>query len=79
MRDKDEMIAIPASVLQALLWNVEQSMLEIVDPSACDKAIRSQSAELQDILTPEDYVDPNEGFTLDDSNNIYYLNFGKRV
>ncbi len=41
--------------------------------------MEEQCGVLQGYLTPEDYVDPNEGFTLDDCENVHFVNFRKRV
>jgi len=67
MIDKNEMISVPAQVLQDLLWNYALSIAYNGPTSECEKAMQDQCGELQKFLTPKDYVDPNEGFTLDDN------------
>ena len=79
MSDKDEMISVPAQVLQGLIWNYELNIAATGPTSKCEEAMEEQCGVLQGYLTPEDYVDPNEGFTFDDFNNIVFANFDKRT
>ena len=79
MSDKDEMISVPAQVLQNLIWNYELNIAATGPTSKCEEVMEEQCGVLQGYLTPEGYVDPNEGFTFDDFDNVEYVNFGKRV
>jgi hypothetical protein len=78
MIDKDTMISVPAQVLQDLLWNYELSIAATGPNSRCEELMEKQCGKLQKYLTPEDYVDPNAGFTFDDFDNVEFVDFGKR-
>jgi hypothetical protein len=79
MSDKDEMISVSAMVLQDLIWNIQLNSAGIEAASESEKMIARQAEELQGYLTPEGYVDPNEGFSFDDFNKVAYANFYKRT
>jgi hypothetical protein len=79
MSDKDEMISVPAQVLQDLLWNYGLNIAATGPTSKCEEVMEQQCGVLQGYLTPADYVDPHEGFTLGDCENIHFVNFRKRV
>ena len=51
----------------------------ITEPNKCDEAIERQCNALQEYLMPADSVAPHEGFTLGDCENVYFVNFRKRV
>lgn len=72
------MVSVPMEVLQSLIWNSE---LAVVGMGPVEEAINRQSAELKRYITaaiPADYVDPNEGFTLEPFSNVVTGDFGKK-
>ena len=72
------MISVPAVTLQALVDNCE---LAVAGTGKMEEVVGEQSRELQrylDTLLPDDYVDPNEGFTLEEFDNVMHVDFGKR-
>jgi len=73
------MISVPETLLQDLLWNVELFWAGEEPDSAMEKAIVCQAEELQSYLIPEDYVDPNEGFSFDEFDNVKFADFKKRI
>jgi len=79
MNTEVEMVSVPVTVLQDLIWNIQLGATSITEPNKCDEAIERQCDELQDHLNGEDYVDPNEGFSFDDFNNVVFADFGKRT
>lgn len=79
MIDEDTMISVPAQVLQSLIWNYELNIAATGPTSKCEEAMEEQCGVLQGYLTPEGYVDPNEGFSFDDFDNVEFVNFRKRV
>lgn len=79
MRNKDETITVPAMLLQDLLWNIGLNTAGVEPESACERSIIEQANKLQSYLTPEDYIDPLEGFTFDDLNNVEFVDFKKRA
>ena len=79
MNTEDEMISVPAQVLQDLIHNIELASIGVEATSLCEQSIERQYEELQGYLTDDDYVDPNEGFTLDDCENVHFVNFRKRT
>ncbi len=82
MIPKDTMILVPAQVLQDLIWNIELNTAGTVAASKCEETIERQCDALQSFLTDAD-LDPDaaalEGFTLDDCENVHFVNFRKRV
>ena len=77
--EKKEMISVPETLLQDLLWNVELNWAGEEPASEMEKAIIRQAEELQGYLIPEDYVDPNEGFSFDVFDNVKFVNFRKHT
>jgi len=75
----DKMIEVPETLLQDLLWNIELNWAGEELTSEMEKAIVRQAQKIQDILTPEGYVDPFEGFTLEDMGNVEFVDFRKRA
>lgn len=71
----EKTVTVPETLLQDLLWNIELGTMGTEPTSACDRAMREQAEKLQRIITPADYVDPNEGFTLEGFSNVYYADF----
>ena len=51
----------------------------ITEPNKCDEAIERQCNALQEYLMPADYLAPHEASTLGDCENVYFVNFRKRV
>ena len=79
MNLKDEMISVPATVLRDLISNIQLGATGITEPNKCDEAIERQCKALQEYLISADYVDPHEGFTLGNCENVHFVNFRKGV
>jgi len=75
----EKSITVPETLLQDLLWNIELNYAGEQLTSKMEEAIVRQAKELQAILTPDSYVDPYEGFTLEDMGNVEFVDFGKRA
>ena len=75
----EKKIEVPAVLLQDLLWNIGLNWAGEELNSEMEKAIVEQAEKLQAILTPEDYVDPYAGFTLEDMGNVEFVDFRKRA
>lgn len=72
------MVSVPVEVLQSLIWNSE---LAVVGMGVVEGVVNKQCAELSrylDAARPVDYVDPNEGFTLEPFSNVVQADFGNR-
>jgi hypothetical protein len=72
------MVTVPAMVLQDLVHNCE---LAVAGMGRGEEVVGEQCRELQrylNALLPTDYVDPNEGFTLEEFDNVMHVNFGNR-
>jgi len=72
------MISVPAMVLQDLIHNCE---LAVAGMGHGEEVVAEQCRELQrylDTLLPTDYVDPAEGFSLEDFTNVLHVNFGEK-
>jgi hypothetical protein len=82
MIEDNTMISVPAQVLQGLIWNYELNTAGSGPTNICEETMAKQCDELQAYLTPEGYVDPNKGFTLEPftkGDNVHFVDFGKRV
>ena len=79
MSDNDEMIPVPAQVLQNLIWNYGLNIAATGPTSKCEEVMEQQCGVLQGYLTPADYVDPHEGFTFEEFDNVEFVDFRKRV
>ena len=78
MNKKIEMVSVPDTLLQDLLWNVELNWAGEEPASEMEKAIIHQAKKLQSYLTPEDCIEPAEGFSFDEFDNVRFANFRKR-
>ena len=82
MNDANTMTAVPAQVLQDLIRNFRMNIAMTGPVTRCEEVMEQQCAELQSHLTPEGYIDPNAGFTLEPftmGDNVHYVDFGKQA
>ncbi|RKZ83934.1 MAG: hypothetical protein DRQ39_08915 [Gammaproteobacteria bacterium] len=72
------MLLVPLVTLQALVDNCE---LAVSGMGRGEEVVGEQCRELQryiDAAQPADYVDPYEGFTLEEFDNVLHVDFGAR-
>ncbi len=73
-----EMVSVPKTVLQDLIWNIQLGATSIREPTKCDEMVEEQCDELQGYVNGEGYIDPNEGFSLEGYENVEFVDFRKR-